>query len=61
MTETNTNNTAAATVFNFPTLLSTVVVTDFSNRVCDNWNRVPEYSVTSTSLNMFKNKPDHHL
>jgi len=33
----------------------------YSNRVCDDWNRLPEHTVTSTSLNMFKNKHDRHL
>jgi len=33
----------------------------FANRVCDNWNCLLEHVVTSTSLNMFKNKLDSHL
>jgi len=33
----------------------------FSNRVCDNWNCLPEHIVTSRSLNMFKNELDRHL
>jgi len=32
-----------------------------SNRVWDNWNCLPEHIVMSTSLNIFKNKLDHHL
>ena len=32
----------------------------FSNRMCDNWNCLPEHIVTSTSLNMLKNKLDRH-
>jgi len=33
----------------------------FSNRVCENWNCLREHIVTSTSLNMFKNKLDRQL
>ena len=33
----------------------------FYNMVCDNWKCLPQHIVTSTSLNMFKNKLDCHL
>jgi len=33
----------------------------FSSRVCDNWIHLLEYIVTSTSLNMSKNKLDRYL
>ena len=33
----------------------------FSNRVCDIWNHLSEHIVTSSSLNIFKNKLDRHL
>jgi len=33
----------------------------FSNRVCDNWNCLPEHILTAKSLSIFKNKLDRHL
>jgi len=32
----------------------------FSQRVIDDWNKLPSNIVTSTSVNMFKNKLDNH-
>ena len=33
----------------------------FSNRVIDEWNRLSDDIIRSSSLNMFKTKLDHHL
>ena len=33
----------------------------FTNRVINMWNKLPNYIVTSETLNMFKNRVDNHF